>query len=277
MNFIRLKSLALQALLILLVSCLYTGAGHAMIRLALQSAYFERTWIDQHFESCSIESAKKYIDNGNCINLQSPAGTTFLMQAIIHHQIETVDFILDNEPDVNLANKIGGTALHYAAQAGLEEVAQRLLQMGANPNAKSWMGWTPLMSAETYEQINVLRQLLMHPQVDVNAQDCSGYTALMYAALSNKCEIAAILLNHPSIDIHIVDDLACMVDLSILTPEMRGEFRFHTLSPFLKFLQSSQIQTPTTSMMPAQVERIPHVIKALENRDLTRFLCEFIG
>jgi ankyrin repeat protein len=61
--------------------------------------------------------------------------------------LETVRAALDVDPDANAANKAGDTALHTAAQNGLDTVIQYLVDHGAQVNAKNARGQTPLAAA----------------------------------------------------------------------------------------------------------------------------------
>jgi ankyrin repeat protein len=61
--------------------------------------------------------------------------------------LETVKAALDIDPDANVANQSGDTALHAAAQLGFDTVVQHLVDRGAQVNAKNKQGRTPLAAA----------------------------------------------------------------------------------------------------------------------------------
>ena len=52
------------------------------------------------------------------------------------------------------------TLLHFGAANGHEQVARRLLEHSADPNARSQYGWTALMQASANGHIPVVRLLL---------------------------------------------------------------------------------------------------------------------
>ncbi|KAL8917442.1 MAG: hypothetical protein Q9208_007936 [Pyrenodesmia sp. 3 TL-2023] len=56
--------------------------------------------------------------------------------------------------------------------------ASLLLETGANPNAEDLMGRTALHRAIDYEQQDLVKDLLAHPNIDVNFQDWRGRTPL---------------------------------------------------------------------------------------------------
>jgi ankyrin repeat protein len=61
--------------------------------------------------------------------------------------LETVKKALEIDPDANVANQAGDTALHAAAQSGFDTVVQYLVDRGAQVNAKNKQGRTPLAAA----------------------------------------------------------------------------------------------------------------------------------
>jgi hypothetical protein len=61
--------------------------------------------------------------------------------------LETVRAALDVDPDANVTNKAGDTALHTAAQNGFDTVIQYLVDHGAKLNVKNGRGQTPLAVA----------------------------------------------------------------------------------------------------------------------------------
>ncbi|KAL8818801.1 MAG: hypothetical protein Q9223_002642 [Gallowayella weberi] len=60
--------------------------------------------------------------------------------------------------------------------------ASLLLEMGADPNAKDLLDRTALHLAINYEQQDLMKELLAHPNIDVNAEDWIGQTPLHYQA-----------------------------------------------------------------------------------------------
>src|SRR5262249_49798212 len=65
---------------------------------------------------------------------------------------EAVKALLDAGADVNAVNEADFTALHGAAFRGLNEVAQILVERGANIDARDFRGRTPFRLAEGSKQ-----------------------------------------------------------------------------------------------------------------------------
>ena len=64
--------------------------------------------------------------------------------------------------DVNIKNKFGATALHYASSKGYTKIVKFLLEKGSNSNEKSSSGWTPLHAACAKGNIECAKLLLKY-------------------------------------------------------------------------------------------------------------------
>lgn len=86
-------------------------------------------------------------------------------------------------------DKLGVTALLAAAAAARHsKIVRRLLEAGADPNAKTFQGATPLMLATIANDVVSVKALLLKG-ADVNARAYKGQTALMLASWSDKGKI----------------------------------------------------------------------------------------
>jgi ankyrin repeat protein len=88
----------------------------------------------------------------------------------------------------------GETALHNAAAEGNVAEVRRLLDAGADIEARDKYGYTPLGRAAAYEKTAVVT-LLLNRGADINAKNNDGDTPLYTAAFSGACESTALLLN----------------------------------------------------------------------------------
>lgn len=81
--------------------------------------------------------------NANAITV---FGSTALMQAAWNGHLKIVKLLVKNKADINMQGAGGWTALHFASLSGQghAEIAQFLLEKGANPNTKDGIGMTPL-------------------------------------------------------------------------------------------------------------------------------------
>lgn len=86
----------------------------------------------------------------------------------------------------------GDTPLFYAAKMGRIEVAEALIQAGANVNHSNNVGQSPLMYAGYHDMTETLLRL----GADANHVSQANETALVKAAEDNKTDILQVLLEH---------------------------------------------------------------------------------
>ena len=85
------------------------------------------------------------------------------------------------------------TALMEAVKQGRTEIAQLLLQAGANKDLQDGEGTTPVMLAASNGHTE-LAQLLLQAGGDQHLQDHEGRTPLLQTAVESPTEIAQVLL-----------------------------------------------------------------------------------
>ena len=97
--------------------------------------------------------------------------------------------------DVNARHNEGGsTPLHYAVLTNHPEVAEVLLNHGADVKAPYKTSQTPLHLAASRGYGRIAGMLIAHG-ADVNARDATGATALSEAAWTGEAEMVRLLLS----------------------------------------------------------------------------------
>jgi len=102
--------------------------------------------------------------------------------------------LLASGVSVDAVDYAGRTALYWASNSGTVEA---LLANGADPNIADHIGWTPLMQA-IYKGRTAVVYALLHSagaQLAINHMENDGYTALMIACYHRNANCVRMLLN----------------------------------------------------------------------------------
>jgi aryl-alcohol dehydrogenase-like predicted oxidoreductase len=82
-----------------------------------------------------------------------------MVEGIRNGHVAIVHAFIAKGADVNLADRNGGTPLHWAAARGLRDIAELLLAKGAEPNVKDADGETPLDVARARNKVDLVELL----------------------------------------------------------------------------------------------------------------------
>ncbi|XP_074654554.1 ankyrin repeat domain-containing protein 49-like [Tubulanus polymorphus] len=116
-------------------------------------------------------------------------------------QKDVIDELLEQDAElVNCKDDDGYTPLHRAAYCNHTNIAQVLIEKGADVGARTDDGWTPLHSASFWNNVSVA-ELLLAAGSNINAQTNGKQTPLHLAASQpDHKNIIALLLTNPAID-----------------------------------------------------------------------------
>ncbi|WP_257295973.1 ankyrin repeat domain-containing protein [Endozoicomonas sp. YOMI1] len=145
------------------------------------------------------------IDRGVNIHLDS-----LLFIAVKEGNSKCLELLCMEGANVNAITNNGSTPLHMAAFYGDTESLEVLLSMGANVSALEEDGFTPLHWAATNGNpghTDCLKVLIVTPGVDVNAKDVNGRTPLHWAASKGNTDSLKLLLTTRGIDINVTCNL----------------------------------------------------------------------
>jgi ankyrin repeat protein len=139
-------------------------------------------------------------------NMTDRQGRTALHWAVECNVYQIAKLLLDKTGfDVNAADSDGRTALHLTTRSGRYDIAKLLLSKQAiDVNATDTHGWTTLYMAVMNGDSDMVKLLLNNQVIDVNAVSKIGWSALHLAAFRDDCNVAFSLIGNPTIDINAV-------------------------------------------------------------------------
>ncbi len=123
------------------------------------------------------------------INVQDDKGRTALSWAAVAHGKDSVDFLLKNKAQMDIADKEGKLPFHYAAREGTVEILELLIPKDIN--VQDMNGRTALSWAADWPKYDRINWLLAH-QADKNIPDKEGRLPFHYAAKNGFTGIKAL-------------------------------------------------------------------------------------
>jgi ankyrin repeat protein len=131
---------------------------------------------------------------GSDVRERGADGTTALMWAAHHGDLELVERLIRAGADVTAVNEFGASALLEAAAIGSAPIVDALLDAGADPNSANQERETPLMVVARTGKVEAASRLI-DAGADVNAkEEWGGQSALMWAAAQSQPEMVALLV-----------------------------------------------------------------------------------
>lgn len=128
-----------------------------------------------------------------------------LMAALAGRHFRTADLLHHNGAEPNVQGRRERTPLHSAAHNGKLELIRKLIEYGADIDARDKDGYTPLrFASEGLKNPTVIRLLLDHG-ADVNTRAGDLSTPLHMASGWGLVEVARILLEHGAM-VEVEDD-----------------------------------------------------------------------
>lgn len=117
-----------------------------------------------------------------------------LLQAALWGDSEEVKRLLNQGADVNAKDKDGRTALMAAAYKARVESLKLLIDGGADVNAKDVKGRTALITASWEGHLEAM-ELLVYKGAEINTKDNDGNTSLMMASRNGSYKVVKSLLD----------------------------------------------------------------------------------
>lgn len=149
--------------------------------------------IDEHLALVQL-----LLNHGAEVNVHDKRGFGFtpLIWAAEGNAIHTVRLLLAHKAEANAQNKLGETALFWAAFMCNSTIAEALLSQGANPNVTGESGWSPLHESTNgldKEEDLKIAKLCLDYGAEVNAIDNFEHTPLDHAQDNDFFEMQTLL------------------------------------------------------------------------------------
>lgn len=128
-------------------------------------------------------------------NSANNRGARILTAAIMSSNIDCIWKILRSDCDIKFRQKDGYMPLHHCCRYDTDvSIVKFFLEHGADENAQTALGHTPLMIA-TFDKRTALAEFLIDSRAKLDIQGKDGGCALYYAVMSGDHRIVHCLLN----------------------------------------------------------------------------------
>ncbi|WP_264729841.1 ankyrin repeat domain-containing protein [Wolbachia endosymbiont (group B) of Episyrphus balteatus] len=158
------------------------------------------------------KKAKRLIEQGVNVHARDKIGSTALHWAAENGYYEVVHSLLSNGAEINVKiDREDFTPLNAAVVGGHYDIVALFLEKGADIHTKAtgkYAGYTSLHFAAEKNHLDIVK-LLLDYRADVNAKDDSGKTPLHNAAENGHLEIVKYLIEEKNVDVNAktkVDD-----------------------------------------------------------------------
>ena len=140
----------------------------------------------------NVVVVRKLLEHGVQVDAPDTNGHTALQLAILAGRTQAADVLIGHGAKLD-----ADALLLEAARTGNpdRDVVRYLVKLGANPEARSSTGDTPLLLAVRGGHLRLARHLV-DAGADVNVRDAQGVTALTLARQANQREMASLLMRY---------------------------------------------------------------------------------
>jgi len=147
------------------------------------------------------------LKHGADVEAQNKRGSTPLHLAASRMSEKTVQFLIENNPDINidLRNNNDQTALHKASQRGHLHIVRLLLDNNADPNLQDNYRSTPLHLGAHHMSPEAVQLFLEH-DADIALRNDKGRTALHQASQRGHFDIIRLILDNNGANVDARDD-----------------------------------------------------------------------
>ncbi|RKY27733.1 MAG: hypothetical protein DRP79_02980 [Planctomycetota bacterium] len=164
---------------------------------------YKRTYLMLSAESGKAKIIQMLLSQSkHLINAKDGQGLTALMYAAKSQHYQSAKALVKSGAKIYLKDSMGKTALMYGVNS--KDITALFLDNGAKINDTDRRGFTPLMQAVDYENIEVIRELINRGAKINTADHKEHQSSLMLAIYKRNIEIVNVLLDKGA-DVHLKD------------------------------------------------------------------------
>ena len=153
-----------------------------------------------------IQIAQFLISKGANLNIKAKYGDIAIHFAITGRLLPMVQYLIEKKNiDKDQPGQVKQTPLIYACSSGKLQIAEYLISIGANLNAKDINGCTPFHAAAFGGLLPIVKKFVEERKEDVDTVNFLGMTPLTLACTANRYSIAEYLITKGA-NINIMDD-----------------------------------------------------------------------
>ncbi|XP_063703589.1 fibronectin type 3 and ankyrin repeat domains protein 1 [Culicoides brevitarsis] len=143
------------------------------------------------------DAVRLLLENGAQVNQQVQGiERSPLMLAVSRDNLKMARALMEKRPNVNLQDKSGMSAAHFAVDNNSQDLLKFCLDLGANVELRDVCGWTVLLRAVVMQCDAEIILMLLERGADPTVVDKNGLTCLDHAKLLKREDLVEILMNH---------------------------------------------------------------------------------
>jgi len=175
----------------------HPNTAQLSLRLDEGAIPYQRTSLHIASQEGDLETVRSFLDRGVDINERNASQDTALLLAIVGGRFEVARLLIEYGADVNSHNRVGDTPLLAATEKGDSDMVHLLLGHRADVNAKDQDQWTALHYASYYRFVEIA-QALVQRGAQAHVRTASGRTPSQLAQRTGCREIVRLLSEYDS-------------------------------------------------------------------------------
>lgn len=180
----------------------YRAAAAAILMLAVGAAVSARAEIELFsgnplmaaIRAQNVQEVEGFAVRGEHLEAVDAEDRTPIIYSALIGNAEIVEILIKHRVRINHKDKLGNSALFYAAGRDDHDSLELLLTGGADPNIENRQGLTPLMTAAANGAVEAVR-ILLDRKADATRRDYTGRTALMWAEWNRRRDVVSLMRN----------------------------------------------------------------------------------